>query len=94
MPLYTQSIGVLAVNVFNYNKSFDYLVMVVLYESFITGYLPINWSYNYTEAFKTLVKWWIAIFIVLLIAVMIFIPLSTLGRKEFSVREFLKIDKY
>ncbi len=68
--------------------------MVVLYESFITGYLPINWSYNYTEAFKTLVKWWIAIFIVLLIAVMIFIPLSTLGRKEFSVREFLKIDKY
>ena len=68
--------------------------MVVLCESFITGYLPINWSYNYTEAFKALAKWRMVIFGVILKAVMIFIPLSTLGRKEFSVREFLKIDKY
>ena len=94
--LYVQSIGVLAANIFNYNKSFDYLVMVVLggmgsmtgavFSSIGLTILP--------EILKPLAEWRMVIYAVILIAVMIYRPQGLLGRKEFSIRRFLNIDKY
>lgn len=94
--LYAQSIGVLAANIFNYNKSFDYLVMVVLggmgsmtgavFSSIGLTILP--------EILKPLAEWRMVIYAVILIAVMIYRPQGLLGRKEFSIRKFLHIDKY
>ncbi len=94
--LYAQSIGVLAANIFNYNKSFDYLVMVVLggmgsmtgavFSSIGLTVLP--------EILKPLAEWRMVIYAVILIAVMIYRPQGLLGRKEFSIRRFLNIDKY
>lgn len=94
--LYAQSIGVLAANIFNYNKSFDYLVMVVLGGmGSITG--AIFSSIGLTvipELLKPLAEWRMVIYAIILIVVMIFRPQGLLGRKEFSIRRLLKIDKY
>lgn len=94
--LYSQSIGVLAANIFNYNKSFDYLVMVVLGGmGSITG--AIFSSIGLTvlpELLKPIAEWRMVIYAVILIVVMIFRPQGLLGRKEFSIRRLLKIDKY
>lgn len=94
--LYAQSIGVLAGNIFNYNKSFDYLVMVVLggmgsmtgavFSTIGLTVLP--------EILKPLAEWRMVIYAIILIAVMIYRPQGLLGRKEFSIRRFLNIDKY
>lgn len=94
--LYAQSIGVLAGNIFNYNKSFDYLVMVVLggmgsmtgavFSTIGLTVLP--------EILKPLAEWRMVIYAIILIAVMIYRPQGLLGRKEFSIRKFLNIDKY
>ena len=90
--LYAQNIGVLA----NYNKSFDYLVMVVLGGmGSITG--AIFSSIGLTiipELLKPLAEWRMVIYAIILIVVMIFRPQGLLGRKEFSIRRFLKLDKY
>lgn len=94
--LYAQNIGVLAANIFNYNKSFDYLVMVVLGGmGSITG--AIFSSIGLTiipELLKPLAEWRMVIYAIILIVVMIFRPQGLLGRKEFSIRRFLKLDKY
>nr|WP_072537279.1 branched-chain amino acid ABC transporter permease [Anaerococcus mediterraneensis] len=94
--LYAQSFGVLAANIFNYNKSFDYLVMVVLGGmGSITG--AIFSSIGLTilpEILRPLADWRMVIYALILIIVMIFRPQGLLGRKEFSIRSFLKIDKY
>ena len=94
--LYAQSIGVLTGNIFNYNKSFDYLVMVVLggmgsmtgavFSTIGLTVLP--------EILKPLAEWRMVIYAIILIAVMIYRPQGLLGRKEFSIRKFLNIDKY
>lgn len=94
--LYAQSFGVLAANIFNYNKSFDYLVMVVLggmgsmtgaiFSSIGLTILP--------EVLRPLAEWRMVFYALTLIVVMIFRPQGLLGRREFSLREFLKIDKY
>ena len=94
--LYAQSFGVLAANIFNYNKSFDYLVMVVLggmgsmtgaiFSSIGLTILP--------EILRPLAEWRMVIYALILIAVMIYRPQGLLGRKEFSIRNLLKIDKY
>lgn len=94
--LYAQSFGVLAANIFNYNKSFDYLVMVVLggmgsmtgaiFSSIGLTILP--------EVLRPLAEWRMVFYALTLIVVMIFRPQGLLGRKEFSIRRFLKIDKY
>ncbi|MFO3667167.1 branched-chain amino acid ABC transporter permease [Anaerococcus kampingiae] len=94
--LYAQSFGVLAANIFNYNKSFDYLVMVVLggmgsmtgaiFSSIGLTILP--------EILRSLAEWRMVIYALILIAVMIYRPQGLLGRKEFSIRNLLKIDKY
>ncbi|MEQ0488879.1 branched-chain amino acid ABC transporter permease [Anaerococcus murdochii] len=94
--LYAQNIGVLAANIFNYNKSFDYLVMVVLGGmGSITG--AIFSSIGLTiipELLKPLAEWRMVIYAIILVVVMIFRPQGLLGRKEFSIRRFLKLDKY
>ena len=94
--LYAQSFGVLAANIFNYNKSFDYLVMVVLGGmGSITG--AIFSSIGLTiipELLRPLAEWRMVIYAVILVVVMIFRPQGLLGRQEFSIRNFLKIDKY
>ncbi len=94
--LYAQSFGVLAANIFNYNKSFDYLVMVVLggmgsmtgaiFSSIGLTILP--------EVLRPLAEWRMVFYALTLIVVIIFRPQGLLGRREFSLREFLKIDKY
>lgn len=94
--LYAQSFGVLAANIFNYNKSFDYLVMVVLggmgsmtgaiFSSIGLTVLP--------EVLRPLAEWRMVIYAVILILVMIFRPQGLLGRQEFSLRNFLKLDRY
>ena len=94
--LYAQSFGVLAANIFNYNKSFDYLVMVVLVGmGSMTG--AIFSSIGLTilpEVLRPLAEWRMVFYAFTLIVVMIFRPQGLLGRREFSLREFLKIDKY
>ena len=94
--LYAQNIGVLAANIFNYNKSFDYLVMVVLGGmGSITG--AIFSSIGLTiipELLKPLAEWRMVIYAIILVVVMIFRPQGLLGRKEFSIRRLLKLDKY
>lgn len=94
--LYAQSFGVLAADIFGYNKSFDYLVMVVLggmgsmtgaiFSSIGLTVLP--------EVLRPLAEWRMVIYAVILIIVMIFRPQGLLGRREFSIRNLLKIDKY
>lgn len=94
--LYAQSFGVLAANIFNYNKSFDYLVMVVLggmgsmtgaiFSSIGLTILP--------EILRPLAEWRMVIYALILIIVMIFRPQGLLGRREFSLRNLLNIDKY
>ena len=94
--LYAQSFGVLAANIFNYNKSFDYLVMVVLggmgsmtgaiFSSIGLTILP--------EILRPLAEWRMVIYALILIIVMIFRPPGLLGRREFSLRNLLNIDKY
>lgn len=94
--LYAQSFGVLAANIFNYNKSFDYLVMVVLggmgsmtgaiFSSIGLTILP--------EVLRPMAEWRMVIYALILIIVMIFRPQGLLGRREFSLRDLLNIDKY
>ena len=94
--LYAQSFGVLAANIFNYNKSFDYLVMVVLggmgsmtgaiFSSIGLTILP--------EVLRPMAEWRLVIYALILIIVMIFRPQGLLGRREFSLRDLLNIDKY
>lgn len=46
------------------------------------------------EVLRPLAEWRMVIYAVILILVMIFRPQGLLGRKEFSIRKFLKMDKY
>lgn len=94
--LYAQSFGVIAASIFNYNKSFDYLVMVVLGGiGSITGAIISSVGLTILpEILRPLAEWRMVIYAVILILVMIFRPQGLLGRKEFSIRKFLKIDKY
>lgn len=94
--LYAQSFGVIAANIFNYNKSFDYLVMVVLGGiGSITGAIISSVGLTILpEILRPLAEWRMVIYAVILILVMIFRPQGLLGRKEFSIRKFLKMDKF
>lgn len=94
--LYAQSFGVIAATIFNYNKSFDYLVMVVLGGiGSITGAIISSIGLTILpEVLRPLAEWRMVIYAVILILVMIFRPQGLLGRKEFSIRKFLKMDKY
>ena len=77
--LYAQSFGVLAANIFNYNKSFDYLVMVVLGGmGSITG--AIFSSIGLTilpEILRPLADWRMVIYALILIIVIEPIPPNT-----------------
>lgn len=94
--MYAQNVGVIAANIFNYNKSFDYLVMVVLggigsitgatFSAIFLTIIP--------ELLRPLAEWRMVIYAVVLILVMIFKPDGLLGRREFSIRNFLNLDKY
>lgn len=94
--LYAQSFGVLAANIFNYNKSFDYLVMVVLGGmGSMTGAIFSTIGLTILpEVLRPLAEWRMVFYAVTLIVVMIFRPQGLLGRREFSIRSFLKLDKY
>lgn len=94
--LYAQSFGVLAANIFNYNKSFDYLVMVVLGGmGSMTGAIFSTIGLTILpEVLKPMAEWRMVIYAVILIAVMIYRPQGLLGRKEFSLRKLLNIGKY
>ena len=46
------------------------------------------------EVLRPLAEWRMVFYALTLIVVMIFRPQGLLGRREFSLREFLKIDKY
>lgn len=94
--LYAQSFGVLAASIFNYNKSFDYLVMVVLGGmGSMTGAIISSVALTILpEVLRPLAEWRMVIYAAILIVVMIFRPQGLLARKEFSIRNFLKIDKF
>ncbi|MDY6066030.1 MAG: branched-chain amino acid ABC transporter permease [Finegoldia sp.] len=92
--IYAQTIGVIGSNVFNYNKSFDILVMVVLggMGSFTGSIISATGLTILPEVLRSLSDWRMIIYSVVLVLVMIFRPEGLMGRREFSIRKFLKID--
>lgn len=46
------------------------------------------------EVLKPMAEWRMVIYAVILIAVMIYRPQGLLGRKEFSLRKLLRLEKY
>lgn len=92
--IYAQTTGVIAANVFNYNKSFDILVMVVLggmgsYTGSIVATIVLT---VIPELLRAFADWRMIIYSVILIIVMIFRPSGLMGRSEFSISKI--IDKY
>ncbi|MBU5669739.1 branched-chain amino acid ABC transporter permease [Peptoniphilus sp. MSJ-1] len=98
--MYAHNIGVLGAKVFDYNRSFDILVMVVLggMGSFTGAILSAVVLTIVPELLRQFAEYRMIFYSLALIIVMIFRPEGLLGRKEFSltslVYKILKIDKY
>lgn len=94
--LYAQNFGVLTASIFNYNKSFDYLVMVVLGGmGSMTGAIVSSMGLTILpELLRPLAEWRMVIYAVILIVMMIRRPQGLFGRSEFSIRNLLNIDRY
>lgn len=92
--IYAQNIGVIESTVFNYNKSFDMLVMVVLggMGSFTGSIVSAIGLTILPELLRSFSDWRMILYSVVLVLVMIFRPQGLMGRGEFSIRRFLKID--
>lgn len=89
--LYAQTTGVIAANVFNYNKSFDILVMVVLggMGSFTGSIISTIVLTIVPEVLRAFADWRMIIYSLILVIVMIFRPQGLMGREEFSISRFL-----
>lgn len=85
--IYAQTTGVIAANVFNYNKSFDILVMVVLggMGSFTGSIISTIVLTIVPEVLRAFAEYRMIIYSVILVIVMIFRPQGLMGREEFSI---------
>lgn len=85
--MYAHNIGTIGASVFNYNKSFDILVMVVLggMGSFTGAILSATVLTIIPETLRQFNDYRMIIYSLLLIMVMIFRPEGLLGRKEFHI---------
>ncbi|EGC84052.1 branched-chain amino acid ABC transporter permease [Anaerococcus hydrogenalis] len=85
--IYAQTTGVIAANVFNYNKSFDILVMVVLggMGSFTGSIISTIVLTVVPEILRAFAEYRMIIYSVILVIVMIFRPQGLMGREEFSI---------
>ncbi len=87
--IYAQTTGVIAANVFNYNKSFDILVMVVLggmgsYTGSIISTIILT---IVPELLRAFADYRMIVYSILLIVVMIYRPSGLMGRSEISIRK-------
>ncbi|MDY3005432.1 branched-chain amino acid ABC transporter permease [Anaerococcus sp. AGMB00486] len=89
--IYAQTTGVIAAGVFNYNKSFDILVMVVLggMGSFTGSIISTIVLTIVPEILRAFADWRMIIYSVILVLVMIFRPQGLMGREEFSISRLL-----
>ena len=87
--IYAQNIGVISADVFNYNKSFDILVMVVLggMGSFTGAILSSTVLTILPELLRGFADWRMIIYSIILILVMIFRPEGLMGRSEFNLEK-------
>ena len=85
--IYAQTTGVIAADVFNYNKSFDILVMVVLggMGSFTGSVISTITLTIVPEMLRAFAEYRMIIYSVILVIVMIFRPQGLMGREEFSI---------
>lgn len=88
--IYSQNIGVLSADIFDYNMSFNILVMVVLggmgsYTGSILAAIVLTIMPEILRAFS---DWRMIIYSVILILVMIFRPQGLMGREEFSISKY------
>ena len=85
--IYAQTTGVIAAGVFNYNKSFDILVMVVLggMGSFTGSVISTITLTVVPEILRAFADYRMIIYSVILVIVMIFRPQGLMGREEFSI---------
>lgn len=89
--IYAHNIGVIGAKVFDYNKSFDILVMVVLggMGSFTGAVISSTILTVIPEFLRQFAAYRMIIYSLLLIIIMIFKPEGLLGRKEFSLTGFI-----
>lgn len=89
--MYAHNIGVIGAKVFDYNRSFDILVMVVLggMGSFTGAVLSSTFLTLVPEVLRQFADYRMIIYSLVLIIVMIFRPQGLLGRKEFSLTGFV-----
>lgn len=89
--IYAQTTGVIAANVFNYNKSFDILVMVVLggMGSFTGSVISTITLTVIPEVLRAFADWRMIIYSIILVLVMIFRPQGLMGREEFSISRLI-----
>ncbi|MDI9490490.1 MAG: branched-chain amino acid ABC transporter permease [Clostridiaceae bacterium] len=85
--MYAHNIGTIGASVFNYNKSFDILVMVVLggMGSFTGAVISATVLTIVPETLRQFNDYRMIIYSLLLIMVMLFRPEGLLGRKEFHI---------
>lgn len=91
--IYAQNIGVIDAKVFDYNKSFDILVMVVLggMGSFTGSVISATVLTVIPEVLRSFASYRMIIYSLVLILMMIFKPEGLLGRKEFSIHKIAEI---
>ena len=85
--MYAHNIGVIGAKIFDYNKSFDILVMVVLggMGSFTGAVLSSITLTIIPEMLRGFADYRMIIYSIVLILMMIFRPEGLFGRKEFSI---------
>ncbi len=90
--IYAHNIGVIGAKVFDYNRSFDILVMVVLggMGSFTGAVISSTVLTIIPEILRQFADYRMIIYSIVLIIMMIFRPEGLLGRKEFSLTGFVK----
>lgn len=91
--IYAQNIGVLSADIFDYNTSFNILVMVVLggMGSFTGSILAAIVLTIIPELLRSFSGMRMIIYSIILILVMIFRPKGLMGREEFSISKFFPI---
>ncbi len=91
--IYAQNIGVIDAKVFDYNKSFDILVMVVLggMGSFTGAVISSTILTIVPELLRSFSSYRMIVYSLVLIAMMIFRPEGLLGRREFMLSKVLRL---
>lgn len=91
--MYAQNIGVIDAKVFDYNKSFDILVMVVLggMGSFTGAVISSTVLTVIPEYLRSFAGYRMIFYSIILIVMMIFRPEGLLGRKEFMLSKVVQI---